>query len=265
MQEKITLAITTYNRPRQLYRTLQRLEKLSKPDVLIVIDDGSDTPVQPIVEEFSRREAYKNVQIEYKYLDRPGYDVCSVARNVALKMCKTKYFMTSEPEILFMSDVLMQLRDMLQKGENRIISSGDVYALKKYATINNLLVDSPQTYIQSLLPTEYEHRKGWVATYTALYKTQDLLDVNGWDEDFSKHNGGGGYAWDDTDLVTRLRVRGINQFISEDIKVIHQWHEPAPSEVADTQHLNEKMFLDKNLDENIENSVANKNREWGIA
>lgn len=260
---KITLAITTYNRHRQLFRTLQRLEKLAKPDELIIIDDGSEQPVKPIIDEFSRREAFKDVQVMYKYLDRPGYDVCSVARNVALKMCKTEYFMTSEPEILFISDVMTQVREMLQNNENRIISAGSVYALSQYATINPYLTASPQTYLANLLPQEYQHRVGWVATYTALYKTQDLLDINGWDEDFSKHNGGGGYAWDDTDLVTRLRVRGVNQFISKDIEVIHQWHEPAPEEVTNTQHLNEEMFLAKDLNNKPENAIANLNREWG--
>ena len=46
---KISMLFTTYNRATQLSRTLDRLSRLTKPDELVIVDDGSTDDTRTVI------------------------------------------------------------------------------------------------------------------------------------------------------------------------------------------------------------------------
>jgi glycosyltransferase involved in cell wall biosynthesis len=234
----LTLLITTFNRGHLLRTNLERLCELTKPDEVLVIDDGGTDDTHAVCDEFVTR-----LPIRYVHHDHPGPAICSEARNVGVKLATGDLIVTSEPEMVFVTDVIAQLRVLhAQRGE--VISAG---------AIHHAQMNQPWDQARQGQPT-----LGWVAPYIAIYERRWLLDVGGWDESFP-----GPWGWDDTDLLTRLRMWGIGQHIALDIEAVHQWHGLG----ADPGGQNERHFLDKSFHEpnpDYTDLVANRGEPWGV-
>lgn len=238
---KTTLLITTFNRGHLLWYSLERLEQSILPDEVLVIDDGGTDHTQAVCEEFNGRLP---IPVRYVYNNNPGHTLCSKARNIGLKLASHDLIVTSEPEIMFESQVIEQLRQRHVEEPTKVISAGLVYAARE---------ESQRT------PEGCEWREGWVAPYTALYHRDWLMEIGGWDEDMP-----GMWGWDDTDLLSRLRFAGHGQVIDKEIHVLHQWH-PEPPDVDGGP--NEAHFRAKSFHENPEDPsdlIANKGRPWGV-
>lgn len=235
----IGLLITTRGRADLLSNSLDRLAGHTLPNEILVVDDGTeDRSVEQVCRRFDSQ-----LPLRYVYHHNPGATLCCEARNVGLKLLDTPLIITSEPEIAFESNVVSQMRSLHDKFPDKIITAGTVFVAPSAGVLN---------------PGECERRLGWSATYCALYARSWLMEVNGWDEEFP-----GTWGWDDTDLLTRLRLKGHGQHISDQIEVLHQWHEPN----QDNQSVNEQHFRSKTFHQDwtdLTDAVANKEREWGV-
>jgi len=273
----VAMLITSYNRAPQLSRTLQRLRFLTKPDEIIVVDDGSRDETESVC-----RQAVNDWGLNLKYVYRhfPLYDSCAVPRNIGLKMVESEYVITCEPEILYVNDVVRVFLDCSKEYPDDVITQKAIYFMDEYTERVNELIVHPKEIIASWIVEESSHtgrarKRGTVtldhpiSPFTAMYKTQWLLDIGGWDEDMSIANGGGGWGWDDIDLLTRLRIKGHNQQFPEEAVVVHQWHDRPPNAVVNRVQLNYEVMMNKNLsvdgheDPQHPLLVANKDREWG--
>ena len=285
----ISYLITTYNRAIQLSRTLDRLSRLTKPDELVIVDDGSTDDTRTVIKNAKEK---LGIPVRYIFRDKKGYDVCSIPRNIGIKHCTHEYIVVSEPECLFVTDVIKQFKEASLVRPNDVISAGIVYFTNPETPIDNAVSVNPQSFIDNAwdvkkFPMHAEDRydkdgnrviytqatvtkaKNMTAPFSAMYKKEWLFEIGGWDEDFSLINGGGGWGFDDTDLLTRLRIKRHNQVIDAKIKVIHQWHDRPPAKIANGWKINERIFLKKKLsidgveDPNGEELIANSGREWG--
>lgn len=290
---KLSLIYTTFGRGNQLQRSLQRLQHLTLPYEIIIVDDGSQDNTYQIVQEEGKKLKEKGVKVKYLYRDHPIYDVCSIPRNIALKQATGDVFVTCEPECLFVTDVLKELEEYMNIYPNHVITAGLVYFTNPDTEITpELLVKDPLEQMKSWdirpfpngfhanypqnVVTRFEYP---TAPFVGCYEKYWLEKVGGWDEDMAIENGGGGYGFDDTDLLTRLREKGFNQVRENHITIIHQWHtRPYGSNkhgnTADGWAVNEKIMGAKNNTfKNSDGStytkikqeelVANKNREYG--
>lgn len=226
------LLISTYNRSSLLENSLNRLAQLTLPDEILVVDDGGDDYCE---ETLARVEI--GCEKRYIYTHNPGQSLCSHARNIGLKNTDCDFIVQTEPEIMFDTDVIRQLfYRFAERGQEQVIEAG---------TVRHLNVDG----------TLREIHRGWVATYAVLYPRDWLLAINGWDETFPDP-----WGWDDTDVMTRLRISGHGQFIDEEIAVTHQWH---PALFQGTQDANIAHFFGKKLDDPGADPVANRGIAWG--
>lgn len=76
----VTAVVTTHNRPRLLPRALDSVAAQSYPNLeLVVVDDGSDEDVTPIVEN------YRNAVVEILYLRNKTPRGACAARNMGIK------------------------------------------------------------------------------------------------------------------------------------------------------------------------------------
>lgn len=287
---KISHIITTFNRAEQLERSLKRLSTMTKADELIVLDDGGSDHTERIVKE---AKEYLQIPIKYIYRSKQGYDVCSIPRNICVNIASGDYLVVSEPECLFISDIIGQFKKRLEKDKKYVITAGTVYFTNPETPIEKdgkFFNENPEEFINNIWDvkkfpmhkedfeaedgTRIEYTQATVtkgvnmtAPFVAIYKKEWIVDIGGWDEDMSLINGGGGYAFDDTDLLTRLRIKGLNQIIDQDIQCIHQWHTRPPGKIADGWKRNEEIMKAKGLEGNEYPTnpilVANQQREWG--
>ena len=282
---KISYLITTYNRAIQLNRTLKRLSRLTKPDELVVIDDGSTDGTRDVVEG---ARALLGIPVQYIFRNKQGYDSCAIPRNIGIKHCTHEFLAICEPECLFITDVIAQFKEAVQVWPSHVATAGLVYFTNPDTAIDDGVAENPMHYIESVWdvkkfpmhPEDQIHEHGRPVVYTqatvtralnmtapfaAFYKKEWLFEISGWDENFSLIHGGGGWGFDDTDLLTRLRIKGHGQDIDSQIQVIHQWHDRPPGKIADGWKRNEELMGAKNLTDNPNNPnlVANQGREWG--
>lgn len=241
----VSLIISTFNRAHLLAPSLERIAALTRPDEIIVVDDGGDDDTSGVCD---RAGSSYGLNIRYVYNDNPGVTICSLARNIGLRMAEHEYVMTSEPELVWVTDVVAQFRadNICYPGD--VVSAGHIYFLPHgLVTDLGLIEEDPPPHTQEAI--------GWVAPHTALYRKDWLMEVGGWDEGFP-----GPWGWDDTDLLTRLRFNGHGQHIDRDVCAWHQHHGIG----GDPGSVNENYWLAKSFHQgDMTDVVANKEIEWG--
>ena len=282
---QISYLITTFNRATQLGRTLKRLSRLTKPDELVIIDDGSTDGTRDVVE---MAKTLLGIPVQYIFRDKQGYDSCAIPRNIGIKHCTHEFLAICEPECLFITDVIAQFKETIQKYPLDVISMGVTYFTNPGTPIDDGVIENPIHYVENVwdvkkFPLHKEDRfdvmgreviftpatvtraVNFEAPFAAFYKKEWLFEIGGWDENFSLIYGGGGWGFDDVDLLTRLRTMGHGQIKSPQIQVIHQWHDRPPQKIADGWKRNEELMRAKNVtdDSSNPNLVANREREWG--
>lgn len=271
--EKVCLLITTYNRGHLLRNSLERLTKLTLPNEILVVDDGSTDNTKEICNSF-----INDLPIRYIYNHNPNWSICSFARNIGIKNTDCEIIVTSEPELLYCTDVIAQTLQKHKSNPSNIISAGSIYHMGNKTILHSNMINNPLERLKlekinestnNPIPINsdgYVLIKNWQATYTALYRKEWIEQIGGWDEEFPDV-----YGVDDIDLCTRIRIKlGINQIIDQDIVVLHQHHDRPLSIVGQATLRNMKYFENKKLnvkgieDTNNPNLIANKNKEWGI-
>lgn len=247
---KVSMVITTFNRARLLERSLDRLSQLTLPDELIVIDDGGDDDTADVVMRCGWPATYL-------YNHNPGSTICSMARNIGVKAASHEWIITTEPELFYMTDIVAQFKEIYPHHPNKVISAGRVYFQPECVPGApwdvNFSPNGPDPWI------EWQAAIGWVAPHTALWRKKWIEEIGGWDESFP-----GPWGWDDTDLLTRLRINGHGQYRAPECHAIHQFHGLG----ADAGRQNEQHFLDKSFKRNGEHDLtdltANEGKEWGL-
>lgn len=251
----VTLLISTFNRAPQLSHSLDRLCALTAPDEVLVVDDGGSDDTERVCEHYSDR-----LPIRYLYNNNPEWAICSFARNIGVKEAAHDWIVTAEPELFFITDLIPQFLGHTEGHPDEVISAGTIYFGRKGYT--------PSLDVEGLeIAGDYkpahgvQEAIGWVAPFAALYHRDWLTAVGGWDEEFP-----GPWGWDDIDLLTRLRITGINQHIALDVKALHQWH--GPENRGDENFINERYFQAKGFNGNERPDhpllVANQGKEWGV-
>lgn len=265
-----TLLITTFNRGHLLNNTLERLCNITIPDDILIVDDGGIDNTKDVVERFKTK-----LPIRYIYNNNPEWTICSMARNIGVKNTDADIIITSEPELLWITDIYPQMIEERKKYPNEIISAGVIYHAQERTSFNPGLITDPVSALVSEIvedyvteprpyhPAGYCRTKNMQATFACLYERQWLLDLGGWDEAFP-----GPWGWDDIELATRLRISGINQHVCSHMEAIHQWHPHLPPHIQGPgAKLNEDYFISKRLDlitnKNDAQLIANKGKKWG--
>ena len=266
----ISMVITTFNRGSLLRHSLQRLIGMDDlPAELLVIDDGGEDDTVFVCEEFAQY-----LPIRYIYNHNPGPSICSMARNIGLKEAQHDWIVTSEPELMYRTNILAQFAELHEEYRTQIISAGTVYfAPAEWSGADVGQLGHPEMVKAGdyTPPSGSQEAIGWVAPYTALWYRPWLMDLGGWDESFP-----GYWGWDDIDLLTRLRISGYGQHIALGCEAVHQFHGLG----GDANFVNEEHFFKKSfthgqekhichedcpqVPEDLTDAIANKGKSWGL-
>ena len=207
---------------------------------ILVVDDGSTDETEAVCAKWA-----ESLPVRYVYTHNPVESLCSHARNVGIKSTDADVIITSEPEMRFQTDVVAQMLDDHLNG----VGAGAGSEVISAGTIHHTQVDGRVSTIT-----------GWVAPFVALYRREWLLRVGGWDEGFPDP-----WGWEDTDLLTRLRMSGIGQRIDLEVCATHLYHPTRYCNQARNEaHFRAKSFHHGDESPSGPDIVANQGREWGV-
>ncbi len=280
---KTCVLITTFNRGELLKNSLERMCNLTLPDEILVVDDGSTDNTEAIVNGFAGR-----LPIRYIYNHNPDWSICSFARNIGVKNTDADLIITTEPEMIWVTDIIPLIIEERKQYPDEIISASIIYHAQSGAKFNPGFIADPKEALRGEIVEEYQteprsyHPNGYCkttnmqATFIGSYERKWLLELGGWDEQFP-----GAYGFDDIEVATRLRINGINQHVCKKLLAIHQFHPHLPPHIqgpmvvandlyVQSKKLNEvereiqeqkRLGTYDKLDERL---IANRGKEWGV-
>jgi glycosyltransferase involved in cell wall biosynthesis len=210
---KVSLIITTYNRPDALRLVLQSaLKQELLPDDIVIADDGSSSTTRDVIEELRKESP---VPILHAWQEDRGFRA-AMARNRAIAMSSGEYL------ILIDGDMILHplfIRDHLDMAEQSCFVQGSRVLLTPEATRRALKTSkisfsffSPfirnrknalrSRLLSHLFTRKSSSLKGIRTCNFALFR-DDLLSINGFDNRFV------GWGREDSELAARLLNKGV--------------------------------------------------------
>lgn len=237
---KLSLIISTYNKPAYLKKVLEGVKLQTRlPDEVLVADDGSGPDTALAVHEWRRSFPLLHVWQEDK-----GFRAAKI-RNEAIKRAGGDYIVVLDgdcvPERHFISDHMsLAGKNFFFQGKRLLLgrncsSSFDPASAARKSYLLGLLRKGQIKNSHHLLPFRFlppmkdTALKGTRSCNMGFFR-DDLFAVNGFNEDFS------GWGREDSELVARLYKYGLKRK-THPFRALcyHLWHEE-----------NDKSRLDEN-------------------
>ena len=226
---RISLIITTYNRPDALLLVLKSVEIQSvSPSEVIIADDGSDDRTMELINNYS---VQSNLTIIHSFQKDKGFRA-SKSRNKAIARSNGDYIilidgdMILHPEFIKDHAINSELGFFVQ-GNRVLLSHSKTSKIIENQKINLSFIDfglkNRKNSIHSNLLSRYfsvkrNHLKGIKTCNLAFFK-KDCIAINGFNNDFE------GWGREDSEFVVRLMNSGINRKnIYFNAIQYHLWH-----------------------------------------
>ena len=235
---KISVIVTTYNWSNALRMVLDALvaQKTTHPFEIIVADDGSGTETAEVIRNLKNRVS---IPILHIWHTNEGFRAAAI-RNKAILAAEGDYiifldgdciprlnFITRHLELLEAKTFIVGNRVLLSRAFT-ISALAEMLPLHRWPLwrwfmayfkgyCNRVLPFLTQPFMYLRLKTK-SRWKGAKGCNLGMWK-QDLLNINGWEENFT------GWGYEDSDLVIRLLRSGVQRKNGRFyIPVIHLWH-----------------------------------------
>lgn len=247
---RVSLIITTYNRPDALELVLESALRQSFRDFeIIVADDGSEEDTKKLVESFQQKSEIKIIHSWQEDLDFRA----SMARNRAVAKSSGEHLIFIDGDIVLDRDFIADHLKVAKKGifiqGSRVLLGKNLTkeAIEKKIIEFNIFqndIKNRKNMIRSkilsgLFSKTTKSLKGIKSCNLSLFR-EDFLKVNGFDNQFV------GWGREDSEFVVRLLNSGIKR---RNLKFLatayHLWHPE-----------NSRKSLQKN-DNRLENSIKN--------
>lgn len=193
---RISLAVTTYERPDALAAVLETVQRQSTfPQELIVADDGSSEPTRTVVDRFTDRAPFTVRLVKQEH---QGFRVARL-RNLAIARAQGDYLIFVDGDMMlhpeFIADHVRHARPGYFTQGVRI--PADSAGRRRVHAWRNVTLSRLTRQIGNALLSIKSCNLGvW---------RSDLLKVNGFDENFV------GWGPEDKELCVRLRHAGVKR------------------------------------------------------
>jgi glycosyltransferase involved in cell wall biosynthesis len=247
MSDSITIVITNRNRDletvgRSLSSIVPQLDDSTK---LVVVDYGSSEVYQSDLE--SVINSFTSVQLILCPTQGQLFHKTR-AINMVLKDCTATYFMVLDMDCIVHPQFI---KNAMQLAREDVVYNFPYGFLKEdEAKVSKEFKDYEVDFIGGL-------------TGSAIFNTQKLQDLNGFDEFY--HNWGA----EDADMFDRLERIGVTTVLyQEELLLLHQWHEKnyrnPKSKQAFHSHLEKVNHEYYELSRKRNTTKANLNHQWGL-
>lgn len=254
---RISVVVTTYNRPDALRAVLEGYAEQTDLDFeLIVGDDGSAGDTVALVQAFASRAPFKTTHV---WQEDRGFRAAAV-RNQAIARARGDYILFTDGDCVPPLTFVANHRALAEAGwfvaGNRILLSERFTrtVLERRLPVHRWraqrwMLAWMQGRINRFLPVlslpraarfrkAYPHRWQGVQSCNLAAWRSDLLRVNGYDEGYQ------GWGLEDSDLVIRLQHAGIGRKTARFFApVFHLWHrENDRSRLPENQRLLDELI-----------------------
>ena len=228
---EFSIVMSYHNRKPQLIKTLKSIqfsEKIESTEIIIVNDGSNENhSIDDIPKDFNFPIKVININKENKWYTNP-----CVPYNIGFNNAKGDVIIIQNPECLHVGDIIKYVDYNL--GDNNYLSFA-TYSLnqQKSNLLNNITLKSGNI-MKTITPIVMEPYKvegdnGWYNHskirpkgyhFCSAITRENLLDeLNGFDERYSD-----GIAFDDDELIVRIKRLGLEIEIIDSPMVLHQWH-----------------------------------------
>lgn len=233
---KVSIVMTYFDRPQQLFLALRSIEPYVDEDVdIIVVDDAStrgDLFAKGITDQFKCR---MNIQVLHIAPAEKTWTNPCIPYNKGFALARGEIVIIQNAETIHMGNCISYIRNNLSE-KNYL--SFSCYATSKFhhslfASMRMCKKEKLEAKIYELvtpfnLGEWYNHPVYKPAGYhflTAITR-KNLEKIGGFNEVFAD-----GYCFDDNEFLWRIRNSGIHVEIvdTQHGYVIHQWHEKNPN------------------------------------
>jgi glycogen(starch) synthase len=226
-RQGVSIVLPCYNRGAYLHHWLSACswwQPYDSPSEILVIDDGGTDDAEAVVDRWRAH----GLDVRYLRLRDAGAPRNNArARNAGIRAARFPLVLNSDPDVVFVTDVVRALVDAWRPGA--FCSVTGYYPLTRDASHDlwRLADERPLT------PDDYRARLGgrhnlvhrpdgvYGLHGAFLCDRATLARIRGYDERFHL------WGWEDRDLLLRLeRGLGFERRFVDGATVVHQWHPP---------------------------------------
>ena len=238
---KLTLIITTYNRPDALELVLKSVENQNiTPSEVVVADDGSNNKTKDLIINFNKKS---NINIIHSWQEDVGFRA-SRSRNKAILKSSGDYIVLIDGDMIlhpnFIKDHIFNAepgyfiqgyRVLLSKEQtSNVISKKLIYFPFLSFRVGNKKNSIYSKLLSKLFSNKNNHLRG-AKTCNMSFYLKDCLNINGFNNDFE------GWGREDSEFVSRLINNGVKR---KNIRFCaiqyHLWHNESSKESLIQNH-----------------------------
>lgn len=256
---KITLIISTYNRPEALRLSLLSARQQTRiPDEVIVADDGSSNSTRHLIDSFAKDFP---CPLKHAWQEDKGFRLAE-SRNNALRMAQGDYIIFIDGDIIIERHFIADHERLAKKGYFVIGSRSSLTEKLTQKLIENESI-KVHCYSSGVRRKEnalhlpiltlwtkklYHKRRLYGRGANMAMWLEDLRKINGFDQNLV------GYGYEDFDLFNRLFNSGIKRKYAKFQAIeYHLFHKR--DKISES---NEKLFYQDLKRDRCENGIVNE-------
>jgi len=260
---KATILITSFKRPQYLRWHLESLfdtkNTLVKECRILILNDGIEDGTERVAKDFQVDYLFTGQRnVEEMYWRVPGY-----AFNIGIQRCETETVILTCAEMFHLNnsldEILVPVIDYEWALGTPIVydDHGPLKEALEQATLISL--EDPIREVKEQTAIRYKSQDPLLANefmpYFLAVRRQRLLDIGGYDEDFT------GIGADDNDIMDRLQASGC-QYTYTRGEVVHLYHGATDfGSLEKDKRYQHNVRLWKDRKGQIKRNVG---REWGV-
>ena len=239
---RVSLIITTYNRPEALSLIFKSIETQTIcPDEIIIADDGSGNATKECIDVFQRKSA---IRIIHSWQEDKGFRVAR-SRNKAIAISCCEYIVLIDGDVILHEKFIENHVNHAEKsffvqGPRVLLNESTTKKIVNYQNINIALFSTGlknrknaiySDFLSKIFLTKSNVLNGIKTCNLAFYKS-DCIKVNGFNNDIE------GWGREDSEFVARLLNSSIcKKNIHFNIIQFHLWHPDSSREVLQKNDL----------------------------
>lgn len=232
---KVSIVITTFNRPHQLRATLNSINAQGFKNLeILVIDDGTDEETPSVCKDFGALYIKVNRPVSTTYRNP------ALPNNIGIRHATGDIIILQNAECKHVDPATIQKLSGAVTDKNAVFAK--VVSLRQQGTPSGTLYCGPQT------PRPF--------FFCGAIKRAWFEKLRGFDQDFVTA------GYDDNDFADRLAKEGVS-FVFSDVEVHHQWHPRGPG--AEDFAVSAALYDQKRarMTAGTLGTVRNLDRDWG--
>ena len=243
---RVSLIITTYNRPDALLLVLRSIEgQITLPYEVIIADDGSTNDTKEVVTSFQEKS---DIRVIHSWQEDSGFRAAK-SRNKAIAKATGKYI------ILIDGDMILHpkfIEDHINNAESGYFVQGSRVLLTQdktkqtldqqkinFSLLSNGLQNRKNAFHSNILSKLFSNKRNYlrgIRTCNMAFYKQDCININGFNNEFE------GWGREDSEFIMRLLNSGINRKnVRFNAIQFHLWHN---ENIRDSLEKNDAILQD---------------------